>query len=394
MTPTLSLHNGALFCDHSQFFGPLMECKQKHAYIALHKRIKAEEPVATLFGTCIHSVMEYRYKVYGTGRVNEAGRAVIFSIIQRHFDAHPSPFGEHRNQGFAEEITTRYLEKYPTEEFQLLEFGEAKKCQHCDAKGVTFKESGVVSPTGIKEVVEDGPCVFCSGTGLTKSMVELPFVVPLYTHRIPDERSYASYFNDREQANDCFKNGGWEIPVYYIGKIDLPLLRNGQLYVMDHKTTSVLDKNFFYAKKASQQTKMYCYAMQALTGMKVDGFAINVIHTKEVPDYVTTGKPFKGNKKSPQQYWDEALTRQFHSVTQEELEAAKNNAINLCEEFFWNYSRGIFPMSSSDTVCVSKYGPCSFYTVCHEVAEADKLDFLASGAFMDNTFSPLNQITE
>jgi len=378
VTPTLPLHHGALWVDHSGFFEPKMACDKKLEMQFLHKRIKAEEPVATQFGTCIHSVLEYRYKVYGTGRVDEAGRATMSSIIQRHFDTHPSPFGDRRNLSFAEEITTRYLEKYPTEEFQLLEFEEAKKCQHCFAG---YVGNGKDSPLS--------PCVYCNATGLTKAMVELPFVVPLYTHR--------SIFPIRGLEGTMNQDTGrteWEIPVFYIGKIDLPLLRNGNLYVMDHKTTSVLDKNFFYAKKASQQTKMYCYAMQALTGMKVDGYAINVIHTKEVPDYVTEGRAFKGVKKTPQQYWDEALTRQFHNVTQEELEGAKNNAINLCEEFFWNYSRGIFPRSSSDSVCVPKYGPCPYYTVCHEVAEADKLDYLASGAYMDNTWSPLNKSNE
>lgn len=373
MTPTLSLHNGSLFCDHSQFFGPLMECKQKHAYIALHKRIKAEEPVATQFGTCIHSVMEYRYKVYGTGKVDEAGRAIMSSIIQRHFDEHPSPFGEHRNQVFAEEITTRYLQKYPTEEFQLLEFGETKKCQHCFA--------GYERPRMPLTADDDpDPCVYCNATGLTRAMVELPFVVPLYEHR-------NSYGMDLSME---------VIPVYYIGKIDLPLYHNSKLYVMDHKTTGFLDDKFFYAKKASQQTMMYAYAMWKLTGMKPDGYVINAIHTQEVPAYVREGRTYtyKGEKRTPEMYWENSLQRQWHSCTEEQLEGAKDNAIELCEQFFWSYARGKFPRSANDTTCVNKYNKCPYYTVCHEVAEADKLDFLASGAFMDNVWSPLNQITE
>jgi hypothetical protein len=397
MTPTLPLHKGALLLDHSGFFSPKMECDQKLAYQFLHKRVKAEEPVATSFGTCIHSVLEYRYKIHGTAKIDEAGRATMQGITQRHFDAHPSPFGDRRNLAFAEEITTRYLEKYPTEEFQLLEFEEAKPCQHCPGDGIVF--SGIRGGQVVEEL-----CVYCGGTGLTKAMVELPFVVPLYTH-ILTEAEKQGWMKQQQAGLALFPV---EIPVYYIGKIDLPLLRNGQLYVMDHKTTSVLDKNFFYAKKASQQTKMYCYAMQALTGMKVDGYAINVIHTQEVPKYLSNigmselADAFRGKPKKLRQYkhpnlksyWDEALTRQFHAVTQEELLAAKDNAINLCEEFFWNYSRGIFPMSSSDTVCVSKYGMCPFYTVCHEVAQADKLDYLASGAYMDADWTPLNKITE
>jgi PD-(D/E)XK nuclease superfamily len=195
-------------------------------------------------------------------------------------------------------------------------------------------------------------------------MVELPFIIPLYQHK--------------------------EIKVMYTGRIDLPISLDSQIFVMDHKTTSMMGSQFFDEMRRSAQQKGYAWAFSELTGQKVSGYIINGIRTKEVPQYVLKQKDFKakdGKVCTSESWWQENFSRERYLLKSGDLEEWKNNTIDILEEFFFHYERGYMPQKT--VWCVGKYGKCPYYDVC-QLAPEDRGVYLASGLFTNNEWSPLN----
>lgn len=187
-------------------------------------------------------------------------------------------------------------------------------------------------------------------------LVELPFTLPLY------------------------KRG--DIHINYIGRIDLPVMWDGSVWIIDHKSASRLGDSYFDEKQMSAQQIGYCWAFEQLTGMSVAGFCINALRTSTIP-----AKP----KDGPDAWWRETLQRQRYHVTEEQKSEWKTNTIALCEEFFYHYEKGMFPQKTA--WCSGKYGKCQYFGVCSY--PMDKREgILASEEYTDNNWSPLKQTHE
>jgi hypothetical protein len=282
---------------------------------------------------------------------------------------------------WAVEVSKQYDKRYPVEPFTLLQYDQPQPCNHCEGTGVII----VKRPFEALEQAGDVSCPMCSGTGKTDMMVELPFALPLYTHYL-DEVEVSVFLAKYGQSFE-----GNAIPVFYSGRIDLPLVLDSSIWVMDHKTTSILGDMFWTKMKMSAQQKGYCWAFKELTGKDVQGYIVNAIRTKEPPQWVVNGGTSKtGSKQSPEQWWNESLQRERYYLKQGELDEWKNNAIELCEEFFWHYSRGIMPMKTS---WCSQFGKCQYYDVC-SLEQLSRGAMLASGLFKDNDWTPLRQVKQ
>lgn len=211
--------------------------------------------------------------------------------------------------------------------------------------------------------IEEFSLLMDKATGLP--MVELPFAIKLYDHG--------------------------NIPVYFTGKVDLPVSIDNQIWVLDHKTASQIGNQFWDEYRMSSQPRGYAWAFQELTGQKVHGYIINVIRSKDKPQYVIKGKNFtrEGKTTTPDQWWKDTFQRERFAIKHDQNEMAewKNNTIEQVEQFFWHYSRGYFPMK---TKWCSSYGKCPYYDVC-SLAANDRGVMLASGMYQDNTWSPLNK---
>jgi len=186
-------------------------------------------------------------------------------------------------------------------------------------------------------------------------MTELSFTIPLYDCDVP-----------------MFK-----VPVIYTGRIDLPVLWNSEIIVIDHKTTSMMGDNFWSDLKVSPQQLGYCWSFEQLTGKRCRGFCVNAVRSRPAPE-----RP-KGGIEA---WWDENYQRQKFSIEPWQLVEWKNNLIGLVEEFFWHYSRGYFPLKKR--WCCGKFGKCQYYDV-DDLAPEDRLSWLNSSAFQENTWSPL-----
>lgn len=360
--PSLPLIDGALFIDNSGWIENLATCDRRLEYSQLHKRISSAESSALNFGSAMHLALELRYLTQGTSSVDPLFYDDVGQVLSAYFDQHPAPIGEYRDLNWSIEIVKKYVSKYDIEQFNLLEYDKPVDCKHCNSEDSTYPKDGI-------------SCPFCSGTGHQSLMVELPFALHLFDY---------SYMPRGETH-------GFVIPIFYSGRIDLPLLRGNQLFVLDHKTTSMLGANFWEEKKMSAQAKGYCWSFQQLTGRKVDGYAINAIRTKQPPDSVTNPTSKRKTDKTPtvDKWWDETLQREFYLLSDGELDEWKANTISLVREFFWHYINDFMPQKTS--WCVSKFGKCPYLEVCTTFPKEDRLFMLQSGNFQDNIWSPLNQ---
>ena len=75
---------------------------------------------------------------------------------------------------------------------------------------------------------------------------------------------------------------GFAVPlgeVMYAGRLDALVDWNGGLFVLEHKTTSRLDGNFFKQFKPNMQVDGYTYGASVYTGKKCLGTVINALET-------------------------------------------------------------------------------------------------------------------
>lgn len=350
--PPLPLENGALYIDNSGWIEGLMNCETLVSWKQLYKRVPSGDKPALSFGSAIHLGLEYRYVKHQNRPVDEAYYNSLVPLLTDHFAKFPTPEGDFRTLNWAVELLHRYNMKYSIEEFNLLKLDNPITCPYCNGNS--------------------SPCVWCSNTGKRDILVEVPFSVPLFTWTPPSHLSVPA------------------IPVIFTGKIDLPLIIDNKIYVMDHKTTSMLGATFWDDKKASSQFKGYAWAFLQATGKLPHGYAVNAIRTKAPPLYVSENKVNKrGVTTSPEQWWNESLSRERFPLHPEDIDEWYTNTTALVSLFLLQYFSNM-QLPRRTTNCISKYGHCPYFEVCHTYPIADRLLMIQSGEFMDNTWSPLS----
>jgi PD-(D/E)XK nuclease superfamily len=166
------------------------------------------------------------------------------------------------------------------------------------------------------------------------------------------------------------------VPVYYTGRVDLPVQWDGMIVVVDHKTTSMLGSFYFDGQKVSPQYEGYAWAFEQITQQRVGGYCINAIRTKEMP-----AKP----KSGWDAWWDESFGRHKEYLRPGQIDEWHRNTTSLIEEFFWHYNRGYMPMKKK---ACTMYGKCAYYDVCY-LPETNRPQMLASDLFQNNEWSPL-----
>lgn len=352
--PLVGDNRDTLFVDNSGWLEGLMTCPRALRYKQFDRRIPVAESSALNFGSAIHLALEYRYRHYGASPVDVFYQDGISPILTEHFASHPPPEDDWRTLNWAFELVKMYNERYGQEEFSVLTYERPQPCSQC-------------SGTGGKAA----KCPWCHGSGTCATMIELSFAMPLFstTHE------------------------GRPLHIIYTGKIDLPVMIDGKLYVMDHKTAGMLGSSFFEGMKMSSQQRGYCVAFEHLTGRKVDGYIVNVLRSKEPPQYVRNGTDRKGKEGktlSPAQWWKETFQRERYILREADRVEWKENVIQIMEEFLWNYSRGSMPMK---TRWCNQMGRCPYFDVC-SLERQDRGVYLASGLFTDNNWSPLKAASQ
>jgi len=311
----LPLIDGALFIDNSSL-ELLTTCPRALEYNRLFRRVSSGAKPALNFGSAIHLALEWRYRNCKNQPPDALEESEQASVMARFFRENPCPDEDFRNLNWAIEVIKHYNQTYQVEPFNIL----------VDDKG--------------------------------EPMVEMPFALELFRYQV---------------------KGGPVIPIFYSGRIDLPVMWNGNLVIIDHKTTSMLGDYYFKDQRVSPQLFGYCWAFEQLTGRKAQAFCVNAIRSRPMPQ-----KPVGGFDR----WWTENFQRHTEFIFPHQLEEWKRNTIALVEEFFWHYERGYFPMKRK--WCSGKYGLCPYYDVC-DLPASERGLMLESTLFTDNNWSPLHE---
>lgn len=315
--PPLPIKDDTLFFDNS-FFDWLQTCPRGLEYERLLKRTPATAKTSLLFGSAGHHVLEYRYKTCGNNTIDAFQQGEQLRLLETFFHERFPPLeeGDFRTLNWASELfVQKYNERYQAEPFNLL----------MDKEG--------------------------------KPMVEVSFVVPFGT-RIIDDRL---------------------INIFYMGRIDLPVLWDNQVIVFDHKTSSIMGTTVFDELRISPQQIGYAWAFQRLTGRKVAGFCVNVIRSRP-----PAAKPKNGLAA----WWEESFVRDKTYLQPHHFSEWEENTNQLIDECLWYHTDKRFPQKKK--WCVGKYGRCAFYDVCALPPESRSL-LLESPLFVDNNWSPLQK---
>lgn len=218
-----------------------------------------------------------------------------------------------------------------------------------------------------------------------KSLVEFSFAYPLGKVELPTRMfelwGLGTLTNDAEQELSCqHKQDTISVHIEWTGIIDMLAEVNGDLYVVDHKTTSIISQDFFDGFEIAMQPTGYFAAMRAaFPDLPIKGFMANVLACRKPVAAITkSGKPTSSKP-------FEAFRRQYH-YSDWHVNEFKQDALALVEELFANVTNKFFPKKTQ--WCVGKYGKCPYFDVC-SLPPQSRMDMLMSDQYINNTWKPV-----
>lgn len=313
MTPIpLPLVDGdTLFIDNSSLES-FTTCPRQALYSLVRRLKPAGEKTALNFGGIVHKVLEARYRASTALHAQTPDvTQVMLATAEREFQRWTPPEDDYRNFSCVVELIRRYEDAYPFEQFEVV-------------RG------------------QDG-----------SPMIEVPFAIPL--------------------GEIDLKNDGKKIKIVWTGRIDMAYIseNGGGLYVMDHKTTSVMGPSYFSAFTISHQMYGYAWAAEQLCGHPVQAIVINAIGVRKP---TRTGNAFE-------------FKREVIPVQRGLLDEWKKDCLYIVADFVEMCRRGYLPKHTA--WCVGKFGECPFRKVCTLETDEQREIMLESGEYVANTWSPL-----
>lgn len=329
----LPLIDDALFIDNSSL-EKFTTCPRSAQYYICSKRESSDERIALGFGKRIHTILEARYKhnvnVIQAGPDDIPGitpeigtSARMFATAQAAFADFSAPEEEFRNFSTAIDLITAYNAYHPIEAFEVVKLPDGRPA------------------------------------------IEVPFAVPLgeieVKHellvRAPDGTVSSKYID--------------KLKIIHTGKIDMLFRREGRIYIMDHKTTSMMGPGYFKEFDLSSQVMAYIWAASTLLGQPVSGFVVNALAVRK---QTKTGKRFE-------------FERYPIPADQDLVNEWVEDTLYICSDMVEMAKRGYFPKHTK--WCVGKYGTCPYAQVCI-LPRHSRETMLMSGNFKRVEWDPLN----
>lgn len=171
-------------------------------------------------------------------------------------------------------------------------------------------------------------------------VVEVPFTLDFGMYLPCNECGFEAGGIDEPERATCPNCNAPREPLEYGGIYDMLVDFDGQLFVVDHKTTSMMGAGYFNQFKPNNQMTGYIWAAGALSGKKVSGALINAIGMFKV------GKT--------------RFDRQITSRSDEEIAEWKMNVYTECCNIQHHKRTGIWPMR---TGACTLYGLCEYHSV-------------------------------
>ena len=303
------VEGNALFIDNSRL-SSFTACPRKGQYEIFLRRIKDANKMALIFGTHFHTVMEYRYGFLPVDRpLTEYEIAKLCYLAELCYKDVIVPMSDHRTTEYLKYIVNLYARQYAVEDFTILS-------------------------------VED--------RGFVKPVVEQSFAI-----EVGNVQGYR---------------------IFWTGRIDLGVIYNSEdIYVLDHKTSSMGGDGYFLEFAISNALKGYTFALTQLLGRPIKGALINAAIARK-QTRTGTGPEFM---RSPRY--------EFDSVA---LEEWKQNLLTIVDDMIHCAKRGFFPMHT--TSCMARFGSCDYFDICTMTPDARML-MLNSPLYKDDDWDPLHR---
>lgn len=316
----IPLVNDCLFIDNSTL-ETFTTCPRQAQFYVCQKKEKVGNKSALKFGGIVHKILEARY-FQPAGFVTEETERAMVSVCESEFDTYTAPVDDFRNYGTAINLIKEYNKFYPAEPFKVL-------------------------------------------TQAGKPLIEVPFACHLGTIEVNAELSV--------------RNPDGTIDLRYIpslqimwqGRIDMIVEHEGRLYLVDHKTTSMMGPTYFREFELSSQFHGYTWAAQQLLGRPIFGAIINALGVRK-PTKTGTSLEFQ---------------RKTITITQEALYEWQADTLHIITDFVEMARREHMPKHTK--WCVGKYGMCQFFDVCTLPAD-QRQQLLSTGDYKAVTWNPLN----
>lgn len=291
------LKRGELCIDNSDYVG-WNQCFMKGLFAGALKRQSTGSVNALSFGSAVHKAMEVIHDPLWQNETTRLEKAIEVARVEAINEGLPSCSNEKRNMESLEQVIASYY-------------------SHLKTFGAPFK------PLIMRDAESGEPY----------SLVEQGFRLPLGSFNINAEG-----FPDT-------------ITVYWQGKIDLIAFDESDngIWIVDHKTTSVMGAQFADDKMRSNQMLGYTWAARKLTevlGKEVKGVIINALAIRK------NGFEFK-TFKIPYPNW----------MLDEWQDECLVGCYQLVEQLVrFTIDDQVVPNRES---CVAKYGKCAFFDVCN-----------------------------
>lgn len=311
MTPiTLPLIDGDTLLIDNSSLEKFTTCPRSAQFAIAMRKVPSGERVPLKFGGIVHKILEARYRAATSMHAQSPEvEQVMLAIARDEFLSWQPPEDDFRNFDCVTTFISKYGEQYPFESFDVVK-------------------------------LPDG-----------KPFIEVPFALPL---------------------GEIVDGAGKSIKLVWTGRIDLAYTINGSLYIMDHKTTSIMGPSYFTQFEISHQMYGYAWAAEQILGTQVIGVVINALGVRKPSK---TGKAFE-------------FQRQLIPISRPLLAEWKTDCLHIVADFVEMCRRGYLPRHTS--WCVGKFGECPYRKVCTLDSVEQRMFMLNSGEFQTNDWSPLN----
>ncbi len=293
------------------------ECNRKGFFTMIESKT-SPRTIALVCGSAYHAALELYYRLRGTADLPDIKQRCRAVIEKEYLESGITIFDDHRTSEFCYSLFELYLRDLHNEPFEVLEF--------------TLGDERIQA-------------------------VEFGFSVPLSTTVIPASlfRQYGfgklTDSDNHERIHDA-TSGEIRVNIEWTGVVDLVGYKHGRLWLRDHKTSSMLDTNFFDGFNNAAQPMGYIYAINKFfeeqkSPDRVAGFMLAAAITRKPP--VKSGK-------GPE----------IHQVIYEyepwQIAEWHSDTTILLEEFINNLTHNQW--TSRRSQCILKYGKCTFFDVC------------------------------
>lgn len=311
-----------------------LTCNRLAEYKLVHSR-NSVPGVALAFGAAMHAALEVWYKLH-----DEPDKNKVLTLCR-----------EAINNAYLEFPRLNFIDEYRTAEFCYDSF---------------LKYLANYSGESVIPVMNE-----------SKPMVEFSFAITIgeiyvsssiFSHYAPGT------LTDSPEKESAFLTTDTQIKTHlkWTGICDLLADIGGSVWLVDHKTTSILDQKYFDGFAVAMQPLGYVYAIsQAMPEIPIKGFMLNVLACRKP---TKTGKAFEPH-------------RSFYTYEPWQFIEWRDNLRALVEEFIANLEANFFPQKTS--WCVGKYGKCAFLDVCTMPPDI-RLHILQSDQYSANTWKPVS----